>query len=439
MNNLLPQAIEAEKGILSAILVNPDILDDVVSIIREEMFYKKAHQIIYRHIIKLYNKNKTPDLVTINNSLTESGDLDKIGGVIYLTDITDTLVTEKFVMQHAEIMKEKFLRRQYIYTGDELMKRSYDVSYDIQDINNFAESKFYEITDESIINEPVSLSVINADTIKVIEKISKQEAELVGVPSGITSLDRLTLGFQKSDLILIAARPSMGKTAFSLFISREAAIQGYKILFFSLEMSRRQLSYRMLSDRFTDINELKIGKDVDWDSVNRQNGDYTHNIFVDDTPALRATEIRSIARKFKKKVDIDMVIIDYLQLARGDDAYRKRGNKYGEIGDISKTFKSIAKELNVPVIAVSQLSRAVESRSTPFPILSDLRESGELEQDADIVIFLTRFIRLPERYWVSKEGDDMRDKAYIDVAKNRQGKCNKILTTASEDAMHWSY
>jgi len=439
MDKQLPQAIEAERALLSAILVNPDVMDEIVNIIRQEMFYRREHQTIYNHILKIYNKNKTPDLITINNSLSESCELDNIGGVVYLTELAGILVTDKFIIQHAEIVKEKYLRRQYIFTGDELMKLSYDIGLNIGEINNFAEQSFYKITDESIFHEPEPLSAINKDTLELISKIELQETKLIGVPSGLTELDRITLGFQKSDLILIAARPSMGKTAFVLSMARDAAKQGYKILLFSLEMSKRQLSYRLLVDRYTDINELKAGKNIDWDSLNRQAGDYAQNIFIDDTPALRASEIRSISRRFKKKAGIDMVIVDYLQLARGDDNYRKAGNKYAEVGDISKTFKSIAKELDIPVIAVSQLNRAVEARSNPLPILSDLRESGELEQDADIVIFLTRFIRLPERYWINEKGDDMRDKAYIDIAKNRNGKCIKILTTASEDAMFWNY
>lgn len=439
MDKQLPQAIEAERALLSAILVNPDVMDEIVNIIRQEMFYRREHQTIYSHILRIYNKNKTPDLITINNSLSENGELDNIGGAVYLTELAGILVTDKFIIQHAEIVKEKYLRRQYIFTGDELMKLSYDIGLNIGEINNFAEQSFYKITDESMFHEPEPLSAINKDTLELISKIELQETKLIGVPSGLTELDRITLGFQKSDLILIAARPSMGKTAFVLSMARDAAKQGYKILLFSLEMSKRQLSYRLLVDRYTDINELKAGKNIDWDSLNRQAGDYAQNIFIDDTPALRASEIRSISRKFKKKAGIDMVIIDYLQLARGDDNYRKAGNKYAEVGDISKTFKSIAKELDIPVIAVSQLNRAVEARSNPLPILSDLRESGELEQDADIVIFLTRFIRLPERYWINEKGDDMRDKAYIDIAKNRNGKCIKILTTASEDAMFWGY
>jgi len=439
MDKQLPQAIEAERALLSAILVNPDVMDEIVNIMRQEMFYRREHQTIYSHILRIYNKNKTPDLITINNSLSESGELDNIGGVVYLTELAGILVTDKFIIQHAEIVKEKYLRRQYIFTGDELMKLSYDIGLNIGEINNFAEQSFYKITDESMFHEPEPLSAINKDTLELISKIELQETKLIGVPSGLTELDRITLGFQKSDLILIAARPSMGKTAFVLSMARDAAKQGYKILLFSLEMSKRQLSYRLLVDRYTDINELKAGKNIDWDNLNRQAGDYAQNIFIDDTPALRASEIRSISRKFKKKAGIDMVIVDYLQLARGDDNYRKAGNKYAEVGDISKTFKSIAKELDIPVIAVSQLNRAVESRGNPLPILSDLRESGELEQDADIVIFLTRFIRLPERYWINEKGDDMRDKAYIDIAKNRNGKCIKILTTASEDAMFWNY
>lgn len=437
MDKILPQAIEAEKALISAILVNPDVLDDIISIIRPEMFYVRAHQLIYKHIVNIYNKNKAPDLITINNSLTETGELDGIGGAVYLTDIAGIIVTDKLVMQHAEIVKEKYLRREYILAGNELMQRSYNITYSIDDINNYAEGSFYKIVDESINADPQPLVDIHKETVKHIKKISEQKTELIGVPSGIPQLDRITLGFQKSDLILIAARPSMGKTALSLSISRAAANLGYKILFFSLEMSKRQLSYRMLVDRFTDVNELKSGKDIDWDSIKRlSEGDYARNIFIDDSPALYATEIRSISRKFKKKVSIDMVIVDYLQLARGDKELKQNGNRY--IGDISKTFKNIAKELDIPFIAVSQLNRAVESRGNPFPILSDLRESGELEQDADIVIFLTRFIRLPERYWYD-DGKDMRDKAIIDVAKNRQGKCGKILITASEDAMYWGY
>jgi len=435
MDNILPHSIDAEQGLISAILVNPERLDDVL-FIRPEMFYNDHHKLIYEHILDINNKNLKPDIITLKNSLESSGDFDSIG-LNYLMELSETVVSDKLISQYAEIVKEKYLRRQYIFTGDELMRMSYETFIDIKEINNFAESSLFKITDQSIVKEPEQLSFINKETIANIKKIENQEIELTGVPSGIVQLDRITLGFQKTDLILIAARPSMGKTALSLSITREAAEKGYKILFFSLEMSKRQLSYRMLVDRYTEINDLRIGKNIDWDSINKMNGEYTSNIFIDDMPSLRAIEIRSIARKLKKKVDIDMIIIDYLQLARGDDRLTENGSRY--VGDISKTFKAIAKELDIPVIAVSQLSRKVEDRSNPFPILSDLRESGELEQDADIVIFLTRFRRLHEKYWINDKGEDMRDKAYIDVAKNRQGKCEKILTTASEDAMFWGY
>ena len=435
MDNILPHSIDAEQGLISAILVNPDRLDDIL-FIRPEMFYNDHHKLIYEHILDINNKNLKPDIITLKNSLESSGKFNNIG-LNYLMELSETVVSDRLISQYAEIVKEKYLRRQYIFTGDELMRMSYETFIDIKEINNFAESSLFKITDQSIVKEPEQLSFINKETIANIKKIENQEIELTGVPSGIVQLDRITLGFQKTDLILIAARPSMGKTALCLSMTREAAEKGYKILFFSLEMSKRQLSYRMLVDRYTEINDLRIGKNIDWDSINKMNGEYTSNIFIDDMPSLRAIEIRSIARKFKKKIDIDMIIIDYLQLARGDDRLTENGSRY--VGDISKTFKAIAKELDIPVIAVSQLSRKVEDRSNPFPILSDLRESGELEQDADIVIFLTRFRRLHEKYWINDKGEDMRDKAYIDVAKNRQGKCEKILTTASEDAMFWGY
>ena len=430
-----PQAKDAERGLIAAILVNPDVMDDIN--ITTDMFYDKKNAIVYSHIVKLYNAGGKPDIITINESLQSNGDIEKIGGVMFLTDLVETVVTDKYVTQHAHIIKEKYLRRQYILAANELQQLSYDeYGSDISEISDYAERSLYAISEDTVQVDPEPLSNINNETIKYIHKIAEQKTELIGVPSGIVELDRLTLGFQNSDLILLAGRPSMGKTAFALNISREAANLNYKILLFSLEMSKRQLSYRMLVDRFTDINEIKSGKDLDWEMIDRQNGEYAGNIYIDDTPALRATEIRSVARRMKKRAGIDMVIIDYLQLARGDDLLRQNGNRY--IGDISKRFKSMAKELDIPVIAVSQLNRSVESRSNPFPILSDLRESGELEQDADIVIFLTRFARLPEKFWYD-DGNDMRDKAYIDVAKNRNGKCDKILTTASEDAMFWGY
>lgn len=430
-----PQAIDAEKGLIAAIIVNPDVMDDIL--ITPEMFYHSNHSIIFTHIKKLYDAGTKPDIITLNESLQASGEIDQVGGVNYLMQLSETVVTDKYAGQHEKIIKEKYLRRQYISVASELQNMSFN-EYDagIDEISDYAERSLYSISEDTVKSDPEQLAQINASTIEHTRYISEQETELIGVPSGVVQLDRLTLGFQKSDLVLLAARPSMGKTAFALSMSRDAAALGYNVLFFSLEMSKRQLSYRLLVDRYTDVSELKAGKNVNWDKLDKQNGEYAKNIYVDDTPALRATEIRSISRKMKKRVGIDIIIIDYLQLARGDDTLRQNGNRY--IGDISKKFKAMAKELDVPVVAVSQLSRAVESRGNPFPILSDLRESGELEQDADIVIFLTRFIRLPERYWYD-DGNDMRDKAYIDVAKNRNGKCDKILITASEDAMFWGY
>lgn len=439
MDKMMPQAVDIEEALIAAILVNPQVLDDIINIVRSEMFYDDGTQIIFEHIIKLFNDGKHPDIITIKDALTKSDKLGRAGGVVYLTDITDKIVTDKYAVQHAKIIKEKYLRRQFIRISDELQRLSYNEHEAAMDeVINFAESSLLQITEDTIKSEPEQLNTINKDTVQYIEKLSRQEVKLIGVPSGITQLDRVTLGFQDSDLILIAARPSMGKTAFSLSVARDAARQGYKVLFFSLEMSRRQLSFRMLVDRFTDISELKTGRDVDWDKLNSlATEDYTNNLFIDDSPSLRTMEIRSIARKMKRKFGIDMIIVDYLQLVQGDKDLKQNGSRY--FGDISRRFKSLAKELNIPVIALSQLNRKVEDRGNPFPILSDLRESGELEQDADIVIFLTRFIRLDKKHWTDKEGDDMRDKAYIDVAKNRNGKTEKILITASEDAMFWGY
>lgn len=433
-----PQAIDAEESLLAAIMSEPDIFDNISSIIKPESFYKNAHRIIYENLYSLYKENKKPDLITVTEELRKKDELENIGGINYLMNISEKVVSTKYAEQHAYIIKENFLRREYIRVGNEFLNKGFDTSLELDEITNFAENSLYELTEESIDIEPEMLSSIYAETMKHIEYISELKTELLGVPSGISDLDRITLGFQQTELILLAARPSMGKTSLSLFMAKEAANMGYKILIFSLEMSKRQLSYKLMARRFTDIEALKLGQSIDWKELEEEIGTkHSENIFIDDTPGIKAIDIRSVSRKIMKKHRIDLIIVDYLQLVTGEQKLKESGNRY--FGEISKVLKYLAKEMNVPVIAVSQLSRKVEERRNPFPKLSDLRDSGELEQDADVVIFLTRYDMLDDDYQTNRDGDDMRGKAMIKVGKNRNGKTGKITITVSEDAMHWGY
>lgn len=433
-----PQDITAEQAVLAAIIVAPDTIDDVAIILIPQMFYRDSHQKIYQAIVDLYTSGTPPDIYTVTSRLKDNGQLDEIGGPVYLVDISKTVVTGRYVVSHAEIIKEKYLRREYIRISHELQALSFDESFSFRQVAQQAEQSFFDISRHTVPTFPESAKTIFAETAKYIEMVSSSDKELVGVPSGMTKLDRITLGWQKTDLILIAARPSMGKTAFSLFCSRNAAEMGYKVMFFSLEMSKQQLSFRLLADEYNSVKQLKTGNDITWPRLENSMGkEYVDNLIIDDTPGLSVMEMRSTVRREIRERDVQLVVVDYLQLAEGDQDFKNNGDRY--IGSISSALKNMAKELNIPVIALSQLNRSVDSRPNPLPVLSDLRESGRLEQDADMVIFLTRFIKLAEKHHWDGQNNDLRGKGYVDIAKNRNGPTERLMVNVTIDAMNWGF
>jgi len=413
-----PHDIEAEESILSAIFINNNTLLDIVEILSPDDFYKGAHKKIFRVILEMFSSEEPADLVTVANRLKEKEELESIGGAAYLASIADTAPVAVNAIHYARIIKGKASLRQLISTSSTIIDQCLKDKGDFQDIIDFAESSIFNIAEEkagasfSNINDLINL---NIDT---LEDLQSKDGGLTGLDTGYIKVNSITSGLQKSDLIILAARPSMGKTAFALNIARNVALtERVPVAVFSLEMSSQQLSMRLLtSEARIDSNRLKTGfiSQEDWQNVTDAASILGEmSIFIDDTPSITAMEIRAKARRLKKEKDLGLIIIDYLQLMKPPFKTDRRDL---EIAEISRSLKALAKELNIPIIALSQLNRMLEQRSDKRPMLSDLRESGALEQDADIVAFIYR----DDVY--NKEPDNpKKGTAEIIVAKNRNG------------------
>lgn len=423
---IMPQSTELEEAVLGAVLVDRDGLASVIEILRPESFYKDAHREIYQVMLELFQKSQPIDLLTVHEALKKSKKLDIIGGVNYLLELTNKVASAANIEYHARIIAQKFIQRELIRVSTVTIKESYEDEKDVFELLDEAEQNLYEITDTNLHSSYETLAALAVKARKEIEAISQKDEAITGVPTGFDDLDKITSGWQRSDLIIIAARPGMGKTAFTLSLARNAAQRGKAVAIFSLEMANLQLVQRLISME-ADINSrsLRNGQlsQAEWQRLNVAIDKMSDTpIYIDDTPGINIFELRAKCRRLKQNCNIELIIIDYLQLMTGAPN-SKKGNREQEISAISRALKGLAKELNVPVIALSQLSRSVETRGgSKRPVLSDLRESGAIEQDADIVTFIYR----PGYYEMEEDIDVPKDLAEIIIAKHRNGSLDTV-------------
>jgi len=424
--NLPPQNIEAEESLLSAILVDNTALLEVVEILAPQDFYRTAHQKIFAAISDLFNRGEPIDLVTLANGLKEKGHLEGVGGAAYLARLVDTVPMAVNAQHYARIVHDKAVLRRLIEKANAITKRCFQEHGGTEEIIDFAEASIFEVTEKKARQAFYPLSKLIDGNIDFLEEKQKNKSMVTGVPTGFTHLDNLTSGFQNSDLIILAARPSMGKTALALNMARNAAVDaGVPVAIFSLEMSKEQLSLRLLcSEARIDSSRLRSGffSMEDWDRLTDAAGVLSAApIFIDDSPTLSAMEVRAKARRLKMDKNIGLVVIDYLQLMQGRASAERRDL---EISEISRSLKALAKEISLPVIALSQLNRMLEQRTDKRPRLSDLRESGALEQDADVVAFIYR-----DEVYNKEEANPHKGTAEVILAKQRNGPTGDVLLT----------
>ena len=437
-----PQAKDLEEAVLGAIMLEKSAFDTVVEILKPECFYVEAHQRIFRSMQGLANKSQPIDILTVAEELRTKEELEMVGGAYYVTKLTNAVVSSANIEAHSRIVLQKFIQRELIRISGEIIGDAYEDSTDVFDLLDDAESKLFEITNNHLRKNFDTIDSVLVKTIQRIEDLRHKNEDITGVPSGFPSLDRVTYGWQNTDLIILAARPAVGKTAFALNLARNAVMHTNKakrtpVALFSLEMSAGQLVQRILSAQ-SEIWLEKIARGKLEEHEMKQL--YARGIqelsqaplFIDDTPALNIFELRAKCRRLKNKHNIGLIIIDYLQLMSGTGENRN-SNREQEISNISRNLKALAKELSVPIIALSQLSRAVETRSAgkdgnKMPQLSDLRESGAIEQDADMVMFLYR----PEYYDITSNemGENNRGETIVRIAKHRNGMLETIKLRA---------
>lgn len=428
---LTPQAVEFEEAVLGALMIDDNAVTEVLAMLRPEMFYVEANQQIFTAIRQLFSASQPIDVLTVTNQLKKNKQLELCGGASYVAGLTSRLNSAANVEYHARIVMEKYILRELIRQCNTIVTDSYDESRDVLELLDEAETKIFSIVESNLHRDSKELGDVVSTALNELTEIRESQEELQGVPCGIRAIDEKTGGWQKSDLVILAARPGMGKTSFVLSVARNAAIDfDQPIAFFSLEMSATQLVHRLFSIE-SGIPSDHISKgtlsDVEWsklwENVSKLN---SSNLIIDDTPALSVFDLRAKCRRLKHKYDIQMVIIDYLQLMQaGTDNSKHGGNREQEISYISRSLKALAKELNIPVIALSQLSRAVETRGgSKRPQLSDLRESGSIEQDADMVLFIYR----PEYYHLDTFEDNTPSDGMAEIMfeKNRHGSTGNV-------------
>lgn len=417
-----PQAIPLEEVVLGAIMIDKDGFPSIIEILRPESFYLEKNQVIFQVMSELFAKSQPIDLLTVHEALKKSGQLDFAGGLTYLMELTNKVGSAANIEFHARIIAQKYIQRELIRVSTQVINESFEDAKDVLEILDEAERGLFDITDQNLNTGYQSLTSLVVKAQKEIEAVSQRGSDMTGVPTGFVGLDKITNGWQPSDLVIMAARPGMGKTAFTLSLAKNAAEAGKGIAFFSLEMANVQLVQRLISME-AEINSSKLRsgrlEEFEWRKLHSAVEKLAQlPIYIDDTPGINIFELRAKCRRLKQNHQISMIIIDYLQLMAGSPT-DKRGNREQEISSISRALKGLAKELHVPVIALSQLSRAVESRGgDKRPQLSDLRESGAIEQDADIVTFIYR----PGYYGL---GDDKlnvpEDLTEIIISKHRNG------------------
>ena len=422
--NVQPQSEEAEQAVLGSMLASKEAVSKTIQWLNPEHFYKDAHSRIYSIMITLFDKGDPIDTVSVIDALKKKKELDAIGGTYYVTGLVEAVPTTAHVERYSKIVLEKALLRRLIGLSHDIAKEAYDDSQEIEDILDTVEQSIFNITQSRLRGGFQHIESILHDTFEKLDKISSKKGSVIGVPSGLIDLDDKTSGFQDGDLVIIAGRPGMGKTSLALSLLRNAAVEaGIGTGMFSLEMANHQLAMRLLcSEARVDSHLVRTGNlpKTHWKNLSLSVGTLAEApIHLDDTPALTVLELRAKARRLKAKHNIGMIVVDYLQLMQGPKGVESRQQ---EISVISRSLKALAKELNIPVVALSQLSRAVEQRADRKPQLSDLRESGAIEQDADVVIFLYR-------PWVYSQEEEDEGKAEIIVAKQRNGPTGLIQAT----------
>lgn len=425
-----PQNIEAEQAVLGAMLIDKEAIAKATELLSADDFYREAHRVIFSAMLELYNKNEAVDMVTVTEILKRDNILEDIGGIAYITSLANVVLTAANVKYHAEIVAEKSVLRQLVRVSTEIAAMGYEANDDVGTLLDTAESRILEISNRKKKADFTPINDILMDSVQSIESLLQNKGGLTGIPAGFADLDKLTSGLHPSDFIILAARPSMGKTALALNIVQNVALRAHKaiggeprsVAFFSLEMSKEQLVNRMLcAEAGIDSQRLRVGEmhDEDWthlwdacDTMSRA------KIYIDDTAGITAMEMRSRARRLKAEHGLDLIVVDYLQLMQGSGKRNNSGDRQQEVSEISRSLKALARELDVPVLALSQLSRSVESRQVKRPMLSDLRESGSLEQDADIVAFLYR-----EDYY---NPDTENKHTELIIAKHRNGPVDTV-------------
>ena len=418
LGKIPPHDIDAEQAVLGSMLTDKDAVIAAIETLKEDAFYREDNKAIYQAILNLYNKSEPIDIITLKDELESMNKFEQVGGFEYLANLPEKVPTTANVQKYIKIVEEKSILRNLIKTANEIIELGYDPTEDVEDIMDGAERKIFDIMQSKNQKGYTPIKDALIESVMTLEQLYNRKQSITGISTGFIQLDYKTAGLHGSELILIAARPAMGKTAFALNLATNAALRSnVPVAIFSLEMSKDQLVTRILaSEAMVDSNKIRTGKldEDDWEKIANTIGPLSESeIYIDDTPGISVMEIRTKCRKLKMEKNIGLVVIDYLQLIQGSNK-RASGSREQEIAEISRSLKIMAKELNVPVIALSQLSRAVEQRPDHRPMLSDLRESGSIEQDADIVMFLYR-----DDYY-NKESDK-KDIAEVIIAKQRSG------------------
>lgn len=417
-----PQNLDAEMSLLGAVLIDEETLADISEHVTPKDFYDKRHGIVYEAMMRLYERRKPVDLLTLTEELSRKKELEKIGGSAYLTELTNYVPTAAHAEAYAELVSQKAIRRRLIKASGDISELGYDEETSTQELLEQAEAQLFSVSDQSLKQDLVSIESILTESFDRMEELHRNKGSLRGIRTGYRDLDTMTAGLQRSDLIILAARPAMGKTTLVTNLAYNVAtIAKQPVLFFSLEMSKEQLVDRMLADASgVDAWNIRTGNlsDDDFSKLSEAMGEMAEApIFIDDTPGVSVLEMRTKARRAAHEQPLGLIIVDYLQLMQGSG--RSDGNRVQEVSEISRGLKLLARELNVPVIALSQLSRSVESRSPQIPQLADLRESGSIEQDADIVMFIYR-----EAYY--NPDSDRGNITDLIVAKHRNGPTGRI-------------
>ena len=422
LGKIPPHDIDAEQAVLGSMLTDKDAVAEAIETLKEEDFYRDDNKAIFEAVLNLYSKSEPVDIITLKDELESMGKFEQVGGFEYLANLPDKVPTTANVQKYIKIVEEKSLLRNLIKTANEIIDLGYSSTEDVEDIMDKAERKIFDIMQRKSQKGYTPIKDVLVESFTKLEELYNRKQHITGVPTGFVELDYKTAGLHGSELILVAARPAMGKTAFALNIAANAALRGnVPVAIFSLEMSKDQLVNRILcGEAMVDSNKVRTGKleEDDWVKLAGAIGPLSEaEIYIDDTPGISIMEIRTKCRKLKMEKNIGLVVIDYLQLVQGSN--KRSGSREQEISEISRSLKILAKEINVPVIALSQLSRAVEQRPDHRPMLSDLRESGAIEQDADIVMFLYR-----DDYY-NKESEK-KDIAEVIIAKQRGGSTGTV-------------